>query len=226
MAITSETLFSLVLADHLSVFPQSSAVVRRNPETGMPAHNPATELVRALCAGLVNAVKNLVVQDLGSGTSDVTGIPAPANFSFPGTAAAVSTFINSKGWNGPLTNKAVGSLVQAPLDRLTGIGLIQMIPNPGLGTGQGVVSPAVNPDLAAKALLQLRATLPAAVLANGHFGSGDVFGAPINAQLASHLDGIAQAWATALGSVVAIVTYTGTGGGSPVSGIVNTGAFI
>lgn len=227
MPLTADGLAALVFTDHLSVFPSALDAVRENPQTGVPLHVVPEAFIDALCSGFVSALKMATVRDIGSGVLNGVGAAPPVPFSFPGAVAAAQVLISQEQWTGVQAAGVATSYVTNVLLRTAQLGLLQMQPNPGVGTGTGIVSPASNPDLQASLVSALNVQLPLAFQATGRFGEGDVPGAPVNATLAAQLPSYAAALAMGASTLTAQVVYTGqTSATAPVSGIVNTGSIL
>lgn len=227
MPLTPPALASLVAIDHLSLFPSAVSAVRSNPATGVPPHNPSLVFIDALTDATVVALKTLVISDIGTGSADVPGNAIPVPFTFPAIPAAQAYFLARMGWAGPMSSLAAQVFIGSVLLNVSKIGLLKMNPNPLMGTGTGVVSPASNPALEAAALAALQASLPVSFQATGKFGTGDVPGTPVNPILLAQLPGYAEALAKGIASITATVAYVGTAAPtSPVSGILNTGVLL
>lgn len=227
MALVGKALGGLVGADHLGFFPGSAQSLRANPLTGVVPHNPALAFIDALCEGVATALLTLTIQDLGSGTQDVSGTAVPVPVVFPGIPAAQAYLIARMGWVGPMSGLAAQVFVGSVLLNVSKLALLQMKPNLLMGTGTGIVSPASNPALEAMALAALSASLPVAFQASGKFGEGDVPGAPCNAILLAQLPGYAEALAKGIATMTSTVAYVGTASvTTPVAGVINTGNLI
>lgn len=227
MPLTADGLASLVFADHLSVFPTALNATRSNPLTGVPEHVVPEAFIGALCQAWVTALKAATIRDIGSGVLNGVGAAPPTPIQFPGAAAAAQVLIAQEQWTGVQSIAVANSYITNVLLRTAQLGFLQMLPNPGLGTGTGIVNAAANPDLQASLAAALNTQLPIAFQATGKFGEEDVPGAPVNAILAAQFPSYANALATGAASIVATVAYVGqTPATPPVSGIINTGSII
>jgi hypothetical protein len=165
--------------------------------------------------------------DLGTGTIDVPGVAVPVPVTFPGIPAAQAFLIARNAWAGQYGSLAAGVFVGSVLLNVSKTALLVMPPNPLMGTGTGVVSPASNPGLEAAALAALLAALPAAFQANGNFGTGDIPGAPPNPLILVQLTGIAEALAKGIATMTAVVPYVGTTTPpTAIAGALNTGVLV
>lgn len=224
MPLTGPALSALVAVDHLSLFPLSAGSVRQNPATGVLPHNPAIAFIDALCAGVATALITLPIRDLGSGTADIPGVAVPVPVLFPGIPAAQAQFIASAGWVGPQASLAAQVFIGSVLLNVSKISLLYMPPNPLLGTGTGIVSPASTAGLEAAALAALTPALQASFQASGKFGTGDIPGAPVNPRLQAQLPLYAAALAKGFSTITATVAYVGTASvPATVTGIINAG---
>jgi hypothetical protein len=227
MPLTADGLAALVFTDHLSIFPTAMDATRENIQTGVPTHIVPEAFIGALCTAFVTALKAATIRDIGSGVLNGTGVAPPTPFSFPGASAAAQVLIAQEQWTGTQSAGVATSYVTNVLLRSAQLGLLQMQPNPGVGTGTGVVSPVSNPDLQASLTAALNTQLPLAFQATGKFGEEDVPGAPVNAILAAQLPSYATALATGAATITAQVAYVGqTMVTTPVSGVINTGSIL
>ena len=226
MPLAAQLIASLVYTDHLSIFPDAVDATRANPVTGVPLHVISEEFIKGLCTGLVNGVLAVTLKDLGSGDDDTPGTSGPETFTLPGIALAAVNFKIAQGWDGESSEDVLDLFIKAPLQFIEANALILMTDNANLGTGTGIISPASNPTLQAEAKETILTELRLAFEASGKFAKDDIPGNPVNEQLLVQLSAYADAYAEALASALATVDYTGGGGGSSVSGIVNTGSFV
>lgn len=227
MSLSANALSALVIADHLTTFPTAASSIRANPLTGVPPHNPGFAFIDALCAAIVPVLKGLVIMDLGVGTLDVTGIAVPVPITFPGISAAQIKLVTLGGWTGPKGHHASQIFVGSVLKNVAKLALLRMNPNPLMGSGAGVVSPASTSGLETAARIGLLAALPLAFQASGKFGIGDIPAAPLNPQLLMQLPAYADALALGIASMTGVVAYVGTATvTTPVPAAINTGVLI
>lgn len=227
MPLTGQALSALVFADHLSLFPTALNATRENLITGVATHNVPEQFISALCEGYVTALLKMTIFDIGGGTVGVPpGSAVPVPVTFPGGAAAVTQFLVQSAWSGEYSALVAQSFILNVLNNAATLGLLYMKPNPAMGIGTGVVSPASNPNLATLMTAELNTTLPLAFQANGNFGEGDVPGSPTNAALAASLPNYATALGTGTGSMAAQVTYASAAGSTTaIAGVINSGNF-
>ncbi len=226
MALTGPFLSSLVLRDHLALFPDAVDATRENVETGVPKHIVVVAFLDALCEGYVNALANGVILDIGQGDDDVDGVAQDVRFELPGIETAKLFFRVESGWVGEDADDVIDVFIGSTLRYTEQFGVLQMSDNKEMGTGTSVVSPLANPDLQSRLQAEMEKTLNDAFQASGKFGEGDVPGNPINATLAEQLSTYAAALSLGVASIVATVSYTGSGGGSSVSNVINSGSIV
>jgi hypothetical protein len=209
------------------MFPSALSGVRENADTGVPRHVVSEQFIKALCTGVVTAVKTLPINALGAGTLDVPGVPSPVPVTFPGIPVAQTYLIARQAWTGPSASLGAQIFVGSVLRNVSVLSVLVMPPNPLMGTGIGVVSPAANPGLEALALAALLAALPLAFQTSGFFGEGDIPGAPVNVRLLAQLPGYAEALAKGIATITTAVPYVGTGAPpTPVAGALSTGSLV
>ena len=226
MALTASGLAALVFRDHITLYPDSIDAVRENAETGVPKHIAVEAFIDALCEGFVNALAQGTILDLGSGDDDVDGEADPVRFELPGIESAKTQFLLESGWVGEEADPVIDVFIGGILRNTESMGLLQMSTNKQMGTGTSQVSPRSNPDLKERLQEVMEKTLEEAFQASGKFAEGDIPGNPINATLAEQLGLYASALSLGVASIVATVSYTGAGGGSSISNVVNSGSIV
>ena len=227
MALSSSGLAGLVLADYFAVFPTAAAVLRENTTTGVLPHNPPTEMITAICTGVVDALKMMLVRDNYTGVAGTTAYAqmTPPIFN-PGIITAQSvSLMSTLGWVGGSATPLVDVLINSLFQAITATGSIKMPPLVGGGTGVGLVTPSVNPSLAAAMTAACQSTLVSAFTATGYFAIDDIPGGGLTPQMAAMITGLSSAYGSVVGSVTASVTYTGGSSGSALT-FVNSGTFV
>jgi hypothetical protein len=226
MSLDIDQLSSAMFRDHLALFPDAVDATRLNIDTGVPFHNIPEQFIRALVTGVVTALADGVIFDVGSGKDDTPGEARAANFTLPLTPIAVATFIVTQEWTGDDAPDVADLFIGELLRQVEKKGKLLMDDHQEMGTGTGIVQAASNPELAAALQAGLETSLVEAFTASGFFGEDDVPGAPVNSVLAEQLAVYAEAYAMGLSSIAATITYKGSGGGSNISGLTNKGSIL
>jgi hypothetical protein len=222
--LDDRALAGLVFADYLQALPK--AATTRVAVGGQPKC-PPKEYIAALATAFIGTARTLTILDNSTGTADSPGTAPPAVVQIPGASAAVPVFISASGWAGPQGVPGAKVFVSGMLTRFAQQALLQMNPNAGVGTGTGIVSPAINSGLdqafAGAAIAQLRT----AFLGHAVFCRSFDPARGLNPEIEKVLPSFAQAWGTGLKTLTSTISYVGTGASPvPPSSSVNTGRFV
>ena len=221
MPLTAPALSALTYGTYVGLIPTAAAAVRSNPAQGILPHSPPQKLINGLATGLVATIAALKWNGAITGAADPSGTAVPTTVVFPGSAAAVGTFLASAGWVGPTSPLVAQALIQSMLDNVAALSLLQGLPSVVVGTGTASFNPGLNASIASIAFSSLMGTLPVALQAEGVFGTGDVPGAPINPVLARTIPAYASAYAAGLATLTSTVPYIGTAAATtPAAGTV------
>jgi hypothetical protein len=228
MPLTGPGLSDLTFAGHVGLIPTAAVAARSNALTGVLSHNPAQKLIEGLATGLATTISSMTFFGVTAGAADPPGnAPAPVPFTVPAAPAAASLFLASTGWVGPTSALFAQSVIQNMLLNTAVLGLMYGGPSTTVGTGSGVFpDPSKTSVISAALEGSLLATLPAALMATGVFGQGDVPGAPINKDLAASIPAYASAYALGLSTLVATVPYVGTAATAAGAAGVVTGGIV
>ena len=222
----STLISQLVFRDYLAVFPDALDATRENKDTGVPKHVVPEAFIQGLVGGVVAALARAPVQDRGDGEDNAPGTAAAVRFTLPAATQAVSYFMQTAGWEGEAAVDAATVFIGSTLDCVQKYGRLQMRQNDLMGDGVSQVNPSTNPGLRELFREEVLRQMAVSFQATGRFCQDDTPGKPASTELVSLLGDYADAFAFAVASITATVTYTAPGGGAAVSDVVNTGAVV
>lgn len=227
MALNAATLSPLVLKDYFAAFPAATAVVRSNPTTGVPSHNPPTALVESICSGFSTALTSVLVKDSYAGVvgGSATATLVPPIFNPAVITSASTTLAGTLQWTGAYAFQLLDVLLLSFFSNVSSITQIQMPPIVGGGAGVGVVAPVSNPTLSTSMTTACQAAMVSSFTASGYFGIDDIPGGALTPQITAMITALSTAYGTIVGSVTAFIPYAGAASGSPFA-FINSGKFI
>jgi len=220
--VDATSLAGVLFADYLLTFPQGASVTV--DVAGQPKV-PAKEYLDALCEGFTGGIKTVTIMDNTTGTADSPGNAPPVPAQIPGSALGIPVFMGITQWAGPQTTPMLMIYVDKLLTRFAEQALVTMNPNPGVGTGVGVVG-ALNSGMVSAFKGATPALLKQAFEGKAIFCKDFDVSKGANPEVLQTIPAFVEAWAVGLETLTATVSYTGTGASPvPPSSSVGTGRF-
>lgn len=222
--LDSAALAGVVFGDFLASFPQAA---RASVTVNGQAVCPSKEYISALAEAFIGTARTLTLLDNSTGVADSPGTAPPSPLQIPGASAAVPVFLAASGWSGPQGAPGAKVFVAQILTRFAQQAQVLMNPNPGVGTGVGVISPAMNSALGRAFSAAATGQLQAAFLMHDVFCKDFNPGKGLNPEITRVFPAFAEAWAAGLTTMTSTISYVGTGV-TPVSpsSSVGTGRFL
>ena len=207
MPLTASTLKAAVVPLYQTKFP---TCIKGKFPAAKGGKVVSFELLDVLCkvwCDVVTAPNLFQVAYAGVTGTTASAIPSP--FTFPATAAGVTSFLASSGWTGTASINVARSFIEDIAFQSSALGLISFLPVPAAGPGVGLPSPSIASS-ASLFVSMFQAAFKARFAEKIGLDGLPLFNLS-TAQLNALIINLSNSYAT----IVASITFTGAFAGAP-----------